>query len=129
MGKTPKKKRQPSPLTKLRKVCLALPEAHEAEAWEAPTFRVKNKIFAMYIAGGNQHTGERPAVWIKSKHVVQEILIRGNPDRYFKPPYVGPGGWTGAFLDKRPNWKELAALLEDAYRQTAPKKLIGKLDG
>src|SRR6478672_7138462 len=92
------------PLAELRKICLALPEANEVEAWQAPTFRVKNKIFAMYIAEGNQHNDERPAVWIKSKHTVQEILIQGNPDRYFKPPYVGPGGWTGAFLDKRPNW-------------------------
>lgn len=123
-----KKARTVSPFAQLRKLCLALPEAHEVEAWEAPTFRVKNKIFAMYIAAGNQHNDERPAVWIKSKHVVQEILIQGNPGRYFKPPYVGPGGWTGAFLDKRPNWKEIGELIEDAYRQTAPKKLIARLD-
>jgi hypothetical protein len=128
MAKIPAKKRAPeSPLTRLRKICLALPEAHEVEAWEAPTFRVKNKIFAMYADEGNHHHDGRPAVWIKSKHVVQEILLQRDPKRYFKPPYVGPGGWTGAFLDGRPNWTEIAALIEDAYRQTAPKKLIAKL--
>ncbi len=117
-----------TPLGKLRKVCLAFPEAHEVEAWGEPTFRVKNKIFAMYGSDSSSHRSGRPGVWIKSKHTVQEILLQSNPDRYFKPPYVGPGGWTGAYLDKKPNWKEIAELLEDAYRQTAPKKLIARLD-
>lgn len=125
---TAKKKAPASPLAQLRKVCLGFPEAHEVEAWEAPTFRVKNKIFAMYVAEGNEHHDERPAVWIKSKHTVQEILLHRDPLRYFKPPYVGPSGWTGAFLDKRPDWKEIGELLEDAYRQTAPKKLVAKLE-
>lgn len=40
----------PSPLSRLRKLCLALPEAHEVEAWGEPTFRVKNKMFAMYAS-------------------------------------------------------------------------------
>ena len=31
----------------IRVFCLSLPEAHEVEAWERPTFRVRNKIFAM----------------------------------------------------------------------------------
>jgi hypothetical protein len=30
----------PRPLTHLRKLCLALPEAREVEAWGEPTFRV-----------------------------------------------------------------------------------------
>src|SRR5438128_5766292 len=100
----PKKKkaatRAVNPLTQLRKICLALPEAHEVEAWGEPTFRVKNKIFAMYASDNTHHGGGRPGVWIKSKHVVQEILLQREPARYFKPPYVGPSGWTGAFLDK-----------------------------
>jgi hypothetical protein len=36
------------PIDKLREICLALPHAHEVEAWGEPTFRVKNKIFVMY---------------------------------------------------------------------------------
>ena len=39
-----------SPLARLRKACLALPEAHEVEAWGEPTFRIRNKLFAMYAA-------------------------------------------------------------------------------
>lgn len=30
-------------LCRLRRLCLALPEAHEVEAWGEPTFRVRNR--------------------------------------------------------------------------------------
>lgn len=43
------------PLTRLRRLCLALPGAHEAEAWGAPAFRVKNRLFAMYAAPDMHH--------------------------------------------------------------------------
>ena len=56
----------PSPLVRLRKLCLALPEAHEVEAWGEATFRVKNKIFAMYAGANNHHGAGRPGVWIKA---------------------------------------------------------------
>ena len=32
---------------RLRALCLALPEAVEKETWEEPTFRIRDKIFAM----------------------------------------------------------------------------------
>ena len=32
-------------LARLRRLCLALPEAEERETWETPTFRVRGKIF------------------------------------------------------------------------------------
>jgi uncharacterized protein YdhG (YjbR/CyaY superfamily) len=38
--------RRVKPLARVRKICLALPEAHEKIAWGAPTFRVKDKQFA-----------------------------------------------------------------------------------
>jgi len=115
---------QPSPLIKLRKICLALPEAHQVEAWGEPTFRVKNKLFAMYADSSNHHGGGRPGVWIKSTHVNQDLLLHSDPGRYFKPPYVGPSGWIGAYLDKRPPWATIVELLRDGYLLTAPKKLV-----
>jgi hypothetical protein len=113
----------PRPLTRLRKMCLALPEAHEVEAWGEPTFRVRNKIFAMYASGSNHHGGGRDSAWCKSVHVNQELLIRSAPDRFFKPPYVGPSGWVGVYLDGKCDWTELGDILREAYRLAAPKKL------
>jgi len=116
-----------TPLERLRAICLEFPEAHEVEAWGTATFRVKNKIFAMYSEQGSHHANGRHGVWIMSVSVEQDLVLRARPDRYFKPPYVGPSGWIGAWLDKNPPWAEIAELLRDAYRRRAPKKLAALL--
>jgi hypothetical protein len=114
----------PSPLSKLRRLSLALPEAHEVEAWGEPTFRVKNKLFAMYAADGNHHGSGRSSVWIKATKENQSLMLSAQPEKFFKPPYVGPSGWIGVYLDRSPDWDEVGELLRDAWRMTAPKKLI-----
>lgn len=111
-------------LARLRAICLSLPEAHEVEAWGEPTFRVKNKIFAMHASSGNHHGAGRPAVWMLSISLEQDLVIRSRPDRYFKPPYVGPSGWIGAWLDKNPPWSEIEELVRDAWRRRAPAKVV-----
>jgi hypothetical protein len=117
----------PSPLTKLRKLCLALPEAHEVDAWGEPTFRVRNKMFAMYAAPNNHHGDGRQSVWCKASPVNQRLMVEAAPDRFFVPPYVGPSGWVGVYLDSRVDWKELDELLRDSYRMIAPRKLLAQL--
>lgn len=116
------------PLTWLRKVCLALPEAHEVEAWGEPTFRVKNKLFAMYASASAHHGGGRPAVWCKAGPGNQSLMVRANPEQFFVPPYVGPSGWVGVWLDGKVDWDELDGLLRDSYGLVAPKKLRALLD-
>jgi hypothetical protein len=54
-------------------------------------------------------------------------MVKANPDRFFVPPYVGPSGWIGIWLDKRPNWKEVGELMRDAYVLIAPKKLVAAM--
>ena len=118
----------PRPLTRLRRLCLALPEAHEVEAWGEPTFRVRNKLFAMYADAGNHHGDGQAAVWCKAAPGNQGLMVRAAPDRFFVPPYVGPSGWIGVYLDRGADWDELAELLRDAYRLTAPKRLLARLE-
>jgi len=118
----------PSPLARLRKICLALPEAHEVEAWGEPTFRVRNKLFAMYAAAGNHHGAGRAAVWCKATRTNQSLMIEAMPRRFFVPPYVGPSGWVGIWLDDKPDWGEVAALLTDGYRLIATRRLLSLLD-
>ena len=124
----PKKRSAASdPLARLRRICLGFPEAHEVEAWGEPTFRVRNKLFAVHASSDTHHGSGRPAVWINASHVTQDLLLRADPKRYFRPPYVGVNGWIGVWLDGRPNWSELTELLRDGYRQRAPKKLAAQL--
>ena len=118
-----------TPLDRVRALCLALPEAHEVEAWGEPTFRVRNKLFAMYADPANHHGKGTAGVWVKSTHVNQDLMMRSDPDRFFVPPYVGPSGWIGIRLNGRPDWDLIADVLRTGYRLIAPKKLLARLDG
>ena len=118
----------PRPLTRLRRLSLALPEAHEVEAWGAPTFRVRNRMFAMYADAGSHHGDGRAAVWCKAAAGNQALMVASDPTRFFVPPYMGPSGWVGVYLDGDTDWDETAELLRDAYRLVAPKRLIALLD-
>jgi len=114
----------PRPITRLRKLALALPEAHEVEAWGEPTFRVKNKLFAMHASASTHHGDGREAVWVKAAPGNQDLMVRAFPGKFFVPPYVGPSGWVGVWLDGDVDWPELGELLHDAWRLTAPKRLV-----
>ncbi len=114
----------PAVLTRLRRLCLALPAAHEVEAWGEPTFRVKNKLFAMFAGAENHHGGGRNGVWLKATAINQQLMLKAAPDRFFFPPYVGKSGWIGVWLDSRTKWGELRELLTDAHAAIAPKRLL-----
>jgi predicted DNA-binding protein (MmcQ/YjbR family) len=109
------------PLTRIRRLCLALPAAHEVEAWGEPTFRVKNKLFAMFASASNHHGGGRDSVWIKASAENQALLVAARPKRFFRPPYVGPSGWVGVWLDGEPDWAEVGDLLADGHAMVVPK--------
>jgi predicted DNA-binding protein (MmcQ/YjbR family) len=111
-----------TPMNRLRALCMALPEAEERETWEIPTFRVRDKIFAM----AHPDKG-RPSVWMKAPRGIQAILTEAAPDRFFSPPYVGHKGWIGVWLDVDPDWDEMRALVERSWRMTAPKRLAATL--
>jgi len=113
-------------LGRLRKICLALPETTEKVAWGDPTWRIRDRIFAMQK--GN-YEGGRPSVWLKAPEGAQSMLVDGDPERFFVPPYVGHKGWVGVYLDgKRVDWALLADLIEESYRLIAPKRVATKLD-
>ena len=113
-------------LTRLRELCLALPLAREVEAWGAPTFRVKT-MFASYVGPESPYSDGRTSAWIKALQPSQDFLVRAAPDRFFVPPYVGVRGWVGVYLDDTgTDWEELQRLLWDAWRLSAPKKLVAE---
>ena len=110
------------PLERLRAICLALPEAAERGGVVEHTFRVRDKIFAMFL--DNHHGDGRVAMWCKAPPGAQDVLVGSDPARYFVPPYVGHRGWLGVRLDRALDWDELAGICEDAYAQVAPPSLL-----
>jgi len=105
---------------RLRRLCLALPGAWEKVSHGEPTFWVGKKMFASFANAANHHGAGRHAVWCKADHLTQDILIGRAPERYFRPPYVGPSGWVGIYLDNRPDWGEVAERLRHAHELAAP---------
>jgi len=111
-------------LDKLRRICLAFPEAEERETWEEKTFRVRDKIFAMHIAADGDG---RPALWCKAPPGNQTHLVEADPGRFFVPPYVGHKGWIGMWLDRKVDWQQVTVVVTRSYRLTAPKRLAAQL--
>ena len=76
----------------------------------------------------DHHGDGRLGLWCPAPPGVQAELVEQEPDRFFVPPYVGHRGWIGVRLDIDPDWDEVSALLDEAYRHVAPKKLVARLD-
>jgi len=112
-------------LDRLRKIVLALPGAYEKVAWSAPTFRVGERMFASFA--DDHHGVGFTGVWFKAPDGAQEELVASDPKRFYVPPYVGKGGWVGAKLDGKTDWKLLAGLLAEAYAGAAECQSAAKI--
>jgi len=106
----------PRALTRLRAICLALPDAKETISHGAPTFWSPKRTFAMFADASNHHGSGRHAVWLLAAPGRQERMVRSAPDRFFVPPYVGPSGWLGVWLDDVCRWDELPDILASAHQ-------------
>ena len=104
----------------VRRMALALPDTVEQETWGTPTFRVRKKIFVMF-------SDEQREAWVKSTHDEQRALTQMDPETFFVPPYVGPSGWIGVRF-RSVNRDEMRELITEAWRMTAPKRLVTAFD-
>ena len=110
-------------LKRIRGICLAFPETSERLSHGAPTFFVREKkAFLMVLT--DHHGDGRFAIWCAAADGMQKMLVEGDPERFFVPPYVGHRGWLGVRLDRGLDWDELAGIAEDAYAEVAPAKLV-----
>ncbi|MDX2043913.1 MAG: MmcQ/YjbR family DNA-binding protein [Acidobacteriota bacterium] len=112
-------------LERVRKFCLALPEVEEKLSHDAPTFFVKKKVFVMFA--DNHHNDGRIAIWCAASAEIQQALIEAEPDKFFRPPYVGVRGWIGINLDQVDD-TELASHIRQAWLMIAPVKLHAALN-
>jgi hypothetical protein len=110
-------------LETVREICLALPEASERPSHGEPTFFVQGKR-SFASVWDNHHGDGRFAVLCAAPAGMQAALVEADPDRFFVPPYVGHRGWIGFRLDRAFKRDEVAGILEDAYAEVAPAKLV-----
>ncbi len=112
-----------SPLSRLRAICLALPEAEERETWGEANFRVCNKIF---VLAKRDESGS--SFSCKAPPGSQMVLVGADPQRFYVPPYVGHKGWVGVRLEGKPDWDEIAAIVRRSYKLVAPKRLAMRIE-
>lgn len=66
----------------------------------------------------DHHGDGRLALCVKAPPGELEALVAADPVRYFRPAYAA--GWVGVELHGvQPDWDEVAALLEQAWRMRA----------
>jgi hypothetical protein len=118
------------PVERLRALCLALPEVTERASHGEPSFFVRDR--KQFVAVDDyHHGGPHLGFWCAAPPGAQETLISTDPQRYFRPPYVGHRGWVGVRLVMaglaEPDWDEIAEVVRDAYRVVAPKSLAARV--
>jgi hypothetical protein len=110
-----------SALSAVRSIATALPEVTEKDSWST-NFQVAGKTFAQFV--DDHHGDNRLALWCKGEPGAQGELVALDAERFYVPPYSGARGWVGARLDIPPvDWEQVAGVLLEAYRLTAPKRL------
>jgi hypothetical protein len=114
------------PLETLRALCMALPEVTERLSHAEPTWFVRGK--KSFVMFADHHHDERLAFWCAAPEGAQDVLIGADPERFFRPPYVGVRGWLGVYLDVPQDWDEISVLVRDAYLTVAPRKLAALVD-
>ena len=112
---------------RLREICAGLPEVTERLSHGAVTFFVRDRRTVAYLTD-DHHGDGRLALVCAAPPGVQAELIGNEPDRFFRPPYVGHRGWIGLRLDVDPDWDEVAAVVRESYRCVAPVTLVRRLD-
>lgn len=112
---------------RLRAITARLPEVSERVSHGAVTFFVREKRVVAYLTD-DHHGDGRLALVYPAPEGVQAEVIAADPDRFFRPPYVGHRGWVGLRLDIDPDWDEVADVVDEAYRKVAPKRLVAQLD-
>ena len=124
-----------STFDRVREIALALPEVSERQSHGEPCFFVCNRRPLCYFH--DDHNGDgRISLWCPMPPGAQQELVCANPERFFRPQPSASGvfaDWVGVFLDRprlrAADWREIAEIIEDAYRCVAPKRLCAVLDG
>jgi hypothetical protein len=112
---------------RVRSITARFPEVTERLSHGSVTFFVREKRVVAYLTD-DHHGDGRLALICPAPPGIQEELIGSDPERFFRPPYVGHRGWIGLRLDIEPDWDEVSGLLDEAYRKVAPVTLVRQMD-
>lgn len=110
---------------RVRAICMALPGTAERTSHGSPAFFAGKQFVMLWPDGHHDH--RFPHLWCAAPPGAQDELVTTEPERFFRPPYVGGRGWLGVRLDGDVDWYEVSAICEEAFRAVAPKRLVARL--
>jgi hypothetical protein len=121
-------------VTRLRGVCLGLPEAREEQAWVGTRWRIRTKTFAHVV----QIDGGWPPAYAEaagSAGPLTVLTFRSAGDEldafgHLGPPFFRPVWFpdiVGMAIDAQTDWGEVAELVTDSYCLLAPRKLADQV--
>jgi len=115
-------------LTRVSKICLALPETTRRDCNGHAQFTVRERTFAYFL---NDHHGDGiVSVTCKALPGDNTSLAASQPTRFYLPSYIGPKGWVALRLDiGEIDWDEVAELVLGSYCLVAPKRLAALATG
>ncbi|MFZ1288081.1 MAG: MmcQ/YjbR family DNA-binding protein [Candidatus Phosphoribacter sp.] len=115
-------------LHRLREMCLAMPGSREKVSHGRPSF-FTTKIFAIFggvVKGDHQSAVLGRALVFLPDEGERAALLEDA--RFVVPGYEGAYGWLALRLDDPlVDWSEVAELVQDSYRRTAPAALVREL--
>jgi predicted DNA-binding protein (MmcQ/YjbR family) len=100
-------------LTRLRSLCLALPETSETASWGHPNFKAGKKTFVAF----ERVKGRASIAFRLNSGDVERLLQR---KQFFATPY-GRGLWASLWADGRIDWRAVEDLVERSYRLVRSK--------
>ena len=119
------------PFAAVRRHCLAIEGVTEKLSHGAPSFFAKgtpSRSGPCFVMCQDDHHGDGIlGLWVAAPPSAQEAAVAADPETFFVPPYVGHRGWLGFRLDRALDWDELAGIVEDAYAEVAPPKLVEQM--
>lgn len=104
----------------IRDLAMALPDVQERMTWGHPTFRVRGRIFVGLAEDGSTAN-------VKASRQEQAALLATDPATFSPSARVGRYGWVTVRLSEV-DPTAMAELVTDAWRRTAPKRLLTELD-
>jgi phosphoribosylglycinamide formyltransferase-1 len=109
-------------LSRVTKLCLALPEATREAHGRHASFLIRKKVFVYFM--NNHHGDGIVSIACKALPGDNTALVAAQRERFYLPSYIGPRGWVALRLDVgEPDWEEVGELIAGSYRLVAPKRL------
>lgn len=121
--------RKPSPdkiRGRIAAIVQQLPEGKAVRVGEHLSLEVRKRRFGWFMA--DHHGDGRLCINCKVPALVASQLQSLMPTQFHIPKYVGNKGWIGLWLDlPDTDWDQVEVCLVEAYRMTAPKRLVASL--